>query len=937
MTRLKVNVVLAILILNGIVVVIYSLPTQQAMAGWWLSRDLVTDGIDDDQLSRESAVATDLFGNVHVAWMDGNLDGSGGDYDVFYRKWNASTGGWGPRTLITDDNLNNTGPSQGPDVKTDSNGNVHIVWNDGSPLDGSGSDMDIFWRMWNVTTGSWTRRTLVSDDLNNSGESTTARLASDRFGNIHVTWYDISPEFRGSQYRKWNGTTQTWEGRMSPNAISANTRYSDIAVDLQGDVHIAWEDSRNISGKGWVDGIFHRKLDSVSLSWGPITHVNYDNYIDPPAYNLNQMTVDVLGNVYVVWEDLNDFGGPSGGDPDIYYTKWNATSESWEPSVLVSNDPANTGGSNDAAVCSDPMGNVHIVWGDKSDVDGAGTTYGDILYKRLDAVSDSLGNTKSLTNDLNDQFFARRSDIACDDLGNVIVVWGDMSGLMSSGPDWDIYLLRFEGDIALPDYIPVEVSPSVSKRVLTGSNNVISAKTYNGGQASTKVSTLAFYESTTPGSAFYRGTVSPLGTLERSPLHQRIWTAPLTPGTIQIVIKVDYWDSLAEVSEANNYYSIEFIVEAPPPPPLPPTNLTTEVVNGDDIRLSWTTLNDTSVDHYLIYRSTDQRGFDFSAPIYDTSSEANPQRTNWTDVDAANPSAPAEYYYVVRAVNAFGMKSATSNTAGKWTKAFSPGLNAFSIPLEPYYARNISWYADVIPNVERIRWMDPTGHWITHLETMDEGTRDTPIEMGRGYEIFLTPQTFFTFNGYPASMIRFQEGLGDTINYRTGLSAQTIGSDVILNWYPATGATQYRIFRSEKRNGLHDSPLQPVDTVPAIQTTWTDLGVLSGEGERYYIVIPVDSLGELGSGTYGVGVFTKEYLSGSDTFALPLKPLEGHSLDWYCDYIQNVVGIASMLNEMWKYHAKEMPQGVYDIDVLQGEGYQISIDGPSSKFTFVGY
>ena len=267
------------------------------------------------------------------------------------------------------------------------------------------------------------------------------------------------------------------------------------------------------------------------------------------------------------------------------------------------------------------------------------------------------------------------------------------------------------------------------------------------------------------------------------------------------------------------------------------------------------------------------------------------------DVDAANPSAPAEYYYVVRAVNAFGMKSATSNTAGKWTKAFSPGLNAFSIPLEPYYARNISWYADVIPNVERIRWMDPTGHWITHLETMDEGTRDTPIEMGRGYEIFLTPQTFFTFNGYPASMIRFQEGLGDTINYRTGLSAQTIGSDVILNWYPATGATQYRIFRSEKRNGLHDSPLQPVDTVPAIQTTWTDLGVLSGEGERYYIVIPVDSLGELGSGTYGVGVFTKEYLSGSDTFALPLKPLEGHSLDWYCDYIQNVVGIASMLNE----------------------------------------
>ena len=103
------------------------------------------------------------------------------------------------------------------------------------------------------------------------------------------------------------------------------------------------------------------------------------------------------------------------------------------------------------------------------------------------------------------------------------------------------------------------------------------------------------------------------------------------------------------------------------------------------------------------------------------------------------------------------------------------------------------------------------------------------------------------------------------------------------------------------------------------------------------MVIPVSLAGTLGSSTYSVGVITMGYQSGSDTFALPLKPMETHSLDWFCDDIPNVVGIAYLIFEMWKLHVNEMPLGVYDVDVLQGEGYQISIDGPSTKFTFVGY
>ncbi len=103
------------------------------------------------------------------------------------------------------------------------------------------------------------------------------------------------------------------------------------------------------------------------------------------------------------------------------------------------------------------------------------------------------------------------------------------------------------------------------------------------------------------------------------------------------------------------------------------------------------------------------------------------------------------------------------------------------------------------------------------------------------------------------------------------------------------------------------------------------------------MVIPVDSQGKSGSSTYSVGVFTVEYQSGSDIFALPLKPVEVHSLDWYCDEIPSVVGIAYMISDVWKFHAREMSEGVYDVEVLQSEGYQISVGGVSIGFAFIRY
>jgi hypothetical protein len=811
--KLAVNSVVISLALPSMLIVFTSLVSQPTIATGWGPRVLVSlDNLNNTDLSFEQATATDIFGNVYVVWSDlSQLDGSGPDMDIFLRKWNASTQIWGKRILITDDNLNNTFASVSADVAVDSSGNTHVAWRQNGNLDGIGSDPDVFWKMWDSKAQVWTTRYPITNESDIPYGGHGPKLAADHLGNVHLAWERV-----GIEYAMWNGTTGVWEQRAIVSDNQTNSRLHDIAVDPSGNVHVAFGDN---TGRFEFD-IYYRYLNTSTGIWGPIILVNDDDLKNDTGSNFWGISSDVFGNVHLVWDEYGDQGPiQHGGDHDIFYRKWSVATGSFEPRVLVSNDPANTGPSQFSGICSDPLGNLHVVWQDRSDVDGAGDVNRDIFYKSWDISTGTWQDTISLTNDLQDMYGTGRPDISCDDLGNVVVSWSDGSTLLGSGGDGDVFIRRFTG-----------------------------------------ISTV-----------------------------------------------------------------IPFIA------------LKAEVADIDDVLLEWTVPVSLDVEHYLIYRSPDQREFDFSSPVHNTSNDSSPLRTNWTDIDAASPTASREYYYIVRAVTKDGTMSITSNTAGKWTKNFSSGVDSFSLPLEPFVSHNISWLAVEIPNTTYIRWMDSSGHWIIHHDGMAEGTNDVKVEMGRGYEIHLTSDTIYTFCGYPASMIRFSEGLRDPTDFRKSLTAQEVGADVVLTWDLLNGATGYMIYKSNRRNGLHDFSLQPIGNVPSTLNTWTDLGVLATEGEYYYMVIPLDSQGRLGSSTYSVGVFTVEYESGSDTFALPLEFVDAHSLDQYCDEIPDTVGMAYLTMGSWKFHAKEMPEGVYDIEVLQGDGYQISIDGSSMKFTFIGY
>ncbi|MCK5292431.1 MAG: hypothetical protein KAR39_10505 [Thermoplasmata archaeon] len=1039
-TSVRTSTVTVIVVIELILVTFSALltvPGVVSATGWNPTVLITDDNANNTAPSGNPMTATDIFRNVHVVWGDlSDLDNSGPDVDIFYRKWNSTMGLWESRVLLSKDDSNK---SVGPKVAGDSYGNIHVVWND----DNISASFPYKWtiqnRMWNALTGSWE---VLAFPIN---ETTTSfsdpRIAGDPYGNIHL----VATDSVRIHHMVWNGTTKAW-GEPSV-VVEGNPHGQRLSVDGDGNVHVVWRDDTDILGSGTDPDIFYLRLDRSTGLWNPVQLISDDNLNNTKGSWFPAVAADPLGNVHVVWEDFSELDG-SGPDSDIFYRRFNVTSGTWEPRVLVTNDNLNnTEASQMSDVATDPLGNTHIVWDDRSDLEQTGSNDRDIHYRKWNA-STGLWEGRHLVTDLmTDVFMSRHPHIAVDLLGNANTVWED-GDLLGNGDDLDIFYRRWESGITLPEYFPVRVSPLTTKIVSPGSSNIISAMVYNGGNVSDSASVIAFYNSTTPAFPFIQANVPPLKTAEKSPAYQANWEAPLSLGTYEVTIEVDYLDDVAEIFENNNKATIEFVVigvvdyipfdmvpstpqyvqpdslttisasvknegtassgnlstiafynsttpllpffkdsavpdllpgensptyqaewRAPSFPGsyevaievdygkdvveidetnnvfliefndvsiLPPANLTLSVLTGDDIFLNWTAPSSPLLDHYLIYRSTDQRDFDFANPVHNTSSDLDPLKTDWMDMGAANSTSPGEYYYVVRAVNSLGSRSATSNTAGKWTRSFREGRDAFSLPLEPFITRNVSWYSENIPGTDFIRWMNATGHWVTHYPSMGEGVNDIPAIMGDSYEISLSSPTSFTFCGYPASMIRFREGLGDSLAFRRSLSAKVDGNDINLSWEAVAGADSYIVFRSEERSDLHDLSLLPIAN--ATETYWIDSGVIGGgRSEYYHMVIPVDSSGGLGSSTYSVGVFSVEYRSGSDTFALPLKPVEPHSLDWYCDNIPNVVGIIHLMKGYWRLHAIEMPEGVYDADALQGEGYQISVDGNSTRFTFVGY
>ena len=240
--------------------------------------------------SYDPTISTDSAGNINLVWADETP----GNLEIFFTRSENNGGSWAQAKNIS----SNAGQSYGPDIVTDSAGNINVVWQDETP-----GNLEIFFTRSENNGGSWTQLVNLS---NNAGNSTYPAIATDSAGNINLVWADETPGnnmdifFTRSEN---NGSSWTQPVNLSNNA--GNSYDPTISTDSAGNINVVWYDYT----PGNLEIFYGRSINNGS-SW--TQPKNISNNTGNSAYPA--IATDSAGNIYVVWDDNTP------GNMDIFFT-----------------------------------------------------------------------------------------------------------------------------------------------------------------------------------------------------------------------------------------------------------------------------------------------------------------------------------------------------------------------------------------------------------------------------------------------------------------------------------------------------------------------------------------------------------------------------------------------------------------------------------------
>ena len=130
------------------------------------------------EASLDADISTDSIGNIHVVWQDLTP----GNYELYYKQSTDGGASWTSKRLNW-----NTGFSYNPSFDVDSNDYIHIIWFDTTPI-----FREIYHKRSIDHGASWSTKQLTFTE----GDSQFPEIASDSNSNIHVVWHDdVSSNF----------------------------------------------------------------------------------------------------------------------------------------------------------------------------------------------------------------------------------------------------------------------------------------------------------------------------------------------------------------------------------------------------------------------------------------------------------------------------------------------------------------------------------------------------------------------------------------------------------------------------------------------------------------------------------------------------------------------------------------------------------------------
>ncbi len=397
------------------------------------------------------SIATDSDGTVHIVWDDWeNYTDAGTDRDIIYRRWNAESTDWDPIEIISTEGSEN---SYAPAIAVDTTGNIHIVWVDKYDYDDCGTDEDIFYRRWDASLSTWSKYFVVSSVSDTY--STQPEIATDHFGNAHIVWkerhdYDGSGTDDDIFYRRWDKITSFLTTTEVVSTVSTGTsELPSIDIDTAGNAHITWQDDTDYLGAETDDDIFYRSRWAFLSSWTSVAIVSDESN---GSSWFPTIAVDSADNINIAWFDDDDIGG-SGSDTDIHFKQWTSASASWGDTEIVSTESDSYSLYPSLAV--DSSGVVHIAWEDQSNYHYCGIER-DTFYKRRDPIT-LWTLTEVVSRESTDN--SEKPSLAVDEAGIVHIAYFDKSDF-GFGTDYDIYYRQLTGPPPAPNLAYIVPNPT---------------------------------------------------------------------------------------------------------------------------------------------------------------------------------------------------------------------------------------------------------------------------------------------------------------------------------------------------------------------------------------------------------------------------------------------------------------------------------------------
>jgi len=252
---------------------------------------------DDDSNANQllPCIAMSSNGNFVIAWQDNR----NGNFDIFYQRYNSNGISQGVNTIVNDDVGNRDQSS--PAIAMDAAGNFVIVWQDARA--GYIFNDDIYFQRYTFNGIPIGSNIKVNDDTNNK-EQEKPSIAMNASGNFVIAWRDNrNPSGLGFFdfdifYQRYNSEGIAQGVNSNAIILGGVPNHQDdpvVAIDLQGNFVIAWEDFRNPSG------IYFQRFNHQGI---PQEYNRLAGDINATGFMSNpDITMDTNGNFIIIWED----------------------------------------------------------------------------------------------------------------------------------------------------------------------------------------------------------------------------------------------------------------------------------------------------------------------------------------------------------------------------------------------------------------------------------------------------------------------------------------------------------------------------------------------------------------------------------------------------------------------------------------------------------